>query len=329
MPEVSVSGGWWPRASRRSGRVIDWTAWGSLLILALQPLAAGTLPPVTLLHNTRHLWLPLLVPAFCLALVRRRYSALPAAVGIVIWIAGLPGWRPAPPPTEVEADLTVLTLNVGNQRSNPEDVVGVLAAVDADLVLLQEVGSHHEALGRQLAGRYEQQAWYPLGRRGKALLTRLPLREQELVGFADDAKALDATVEVAGRAVRVLNVHHRGWVGVVGRLSAGVRAVEGRATDLCRSGEIALVAGDFNSVPGSAVLRQLEDSCYSSAFEQGGTGAGFTFPVPWRYRGWPWGPLLRLDHVLHSPELEALRAQVGPDAGSDHLPVIAVLRFKP
>ena len=309
-------------------RAIDWAAWGCLLMLLLQPLAAGTLPPVTLFHSGRHLVLPLLLPVLFFALARRRLAGLPATIGVVVWIAAWPAWRVARAPPQSAADFSVLTLNLGHLRSGPDEVARVLRAVDADLVLLQEVGPHHEPpLRRQLGGLYEHQAWYPLGRRGKAVLTRFPLQRQELIEFRDGASALDATAEIAGREVRVLNVHHRSWVCFGGRLSSGVLAVETWVAERRFSDEVALVAGDFNSVPGSAVLAELEESGFTSAFSQVGDGAGFTFPIPGRYKGWPWGPTHRLDHVLHSPELEALRAEVGPDAGSDHLPVIADLRF--
>ncbi|MBZ0300947.1 MAG: endonuclease/exonuclease/phosphatase, partial [Anaerolineae bacterium] len=36
-------------------------------------------------------------------------------------------------------------------------------------------------------------------------------------------------------------------------------------------------------------------------------------------------PVLRLDYIWHSRQLRTLSTEIGPDLGSDHLPVVAVL----
>ena len=56
-------------------------------------------------------------------------------------------------------------------------------------------------------------------------------------------------------------------------------------------------------------------SLYRFAFEDAGWGYGYTRPS--RY---PW---FRIDHILASPEWVFTRCRVGPDVGSDHLPLIA------
>jgi hypothetical protein len=50
-------------------------------------------------------------------------------------------------------------------------------------------------------------------------------------------------------------------------------------------------------------------------YEDAGWGYGYTRPS--RY---PW---FRIDHILASPEWVFTRCWVGPDLGSDHLPLIA------
>lgn len=39
-------------------------------------------------------------------------------------------------------------------------------------------------------------------------------------------------------------------------------------------------------------------------------------------------PIVRYDYVWHTPEFESVGAWIGPDTGSDHLPVLARLRLR-
>ena len=56
---------------------------------------------------------------------------------------------------------------------------------------------------------------------------------------------------------------------------------------------------------------------YRFAFEDAGWGYGYTRPadLPW----------FRIDHIVASPEWRVTECRVGPDFGSDHLPLIAEL----
>jgi len=54
---------------------------------------------------------------------------------------------------------------------------------------------------------------------------------------------------------------------------------------------------------------------YAFAFERAGWGYGYTRPtaLPWT----------RIDHLFAGPGWQWSRCRVGPDLGSDHLPLIA------
>ena len=80
-----------------------------------------------------------------------------------------------------------------------------------------------------------------------------------------------------------------------------------------------LVTGDFNSTPHSWVYRQLADGM-QDAFHVAGSGWGATYHTRL--------PFARIDFVLASPEWEVVSAEV-PDVWlSDHLPVLARLRWR-
>jgi endonuclease/exonuclease/phosphatase (EEP) superfamily protein YafD len=75
-----------------------------------------------------------------------------------------------------------------------------------------------------------------------------------------------------------------------------------------------LVGGDFN-IPSDHAMMAAVGTSLRFAYEDAGWGYGYTRPS--RY---PW---FRIDHILASPEWVFTRCWVGPDFGSDHLPLIA------
>jgi endonuclease/exonuclease/phosphatase (EEP) superfamily protein YafD len=84
-----------------------------------------------------------------------------------------------------------------------------------------------------------------------------------------------------------------------------------------RSGETVIVGGDFNLPVESAIYRRHWGDL-NNAFSASGVGAGFTK----RTRVL----LSRIDHILVHPGAWAVqRAYLGPDIGSDHLPLVTEL----
>ena len=94
--------------------------------------------------------------------------------------------------------------------------------------------------------------------------------------------------------------------------------------DLCQrfreSGQPQIIAGDLNLPPDSAIYRKYW-AAYWNAFGSAGLGFGYT---EWpRVSRLPFG--IRIDHILSDPRWRPYRCWVGPDVGSDHLPLIADL----
>src|SRR5207245_227724 len=75
-----------------------------------------------------------------------------------------------------------------------------------------------------------------------------------------------------------------------------------------------LIGGDFN-MPADDVTMAALRATFRFAFEDAGWGYGYTRPA--RY---PW---VRIDHILATPEWSVTACRVGPDLGSDHLPLMA------
>jgi vancomycin resistance protein VanJ len=83
-----------------------------------------------------------------------------------------------------------------------------------------------------------------------------------------------------------------------------------------------ILAGDFNMPEESAIYRK-NWSEYQNAFSQSGFGFGRTFTGA--VRGIPFG--IRIDHILCGTAWIPARCWVGPNVGSDHMPLIANLAY--
>jgi hypothetical protein len=93
-----------------------------------------------------------------------------------------------------------------------------------------------------------------------------------------------------------------------------------------RGGTPTLVIGDFESPVDATQFRNSWDG-WINAFDERGSGYGYTAPcrTPWY---WPEGtPWLRVDHVLTSPDWKIDRCWMGTQTETSHRLIGAILRF--
>jgi len=182
-----------------------------------------------------------------------------------------------PTDSVVAADtLRILAYNIHHGEGMDEvldldRIARLILDVDPDLVALQEVDSvvartegvdQAAELGRltgmqPLFGRFMD---YQGGAYGMALLTRLPIRNNTNFRLPDGDEprsALSAVVELpeSGRRLRIVGIHF--YRTEEERLSQAVTLEELLAT---KEDLPTILAGDFNSTPGSVVLNHLEQS---------------------------------------------------------------------
>jgi endonuclease/exonuclease/phosphatase family metal-dependent hydrolase len=239
------------------------------------------------------------------------------------------------------ARLRILTYNVhrcvgGDGVLAPARIAKVIALYQPDVVALQEldVGRARTRHGDQpglIAGYLKMDHYFHPAfefedeRYGDALLSRHPLhlvRAAPLptlphAAHLEQRGALWATVHWHGHAVQVLNTHL--GLNRAERL-AQVEALLGPAwlgDPACTAPRV--LCGDLNAWPGTRAYgrlrRVLRDAQVRGAF----TWPRYTYPARW--------PLLRLDHILHSPDVVVHHVTVPRTrltrVASDHLPVLA------
>jgi endonuclease/exonuclease/phosphatase family metal-dependent hydrolase len=215
----------------------------------------------------------------------------------------------------------------------PDRIAEVIALYQPDVVALQELdvarprtgGADQPALiaGALKMHHHFHPALEIAGERyGDAILSRFPLRVVRAGPLPTLTKGiwpeprgvLWVSVECDGGPVQVLNTH----LGLSGRERAAqaetLLGPDWLGHPDCT--EPRVLCGDFNAWPLSPAYRRLHDAL-PEAKERRGRGLS-TFPSRW--------PLLRLDHVFHSPDLAVSDVRVPRTRltrlASDHLPLI-------
>lgn len=231
----------------------------------------------------------------------------------------------APEPERVDGELRLVTLNAGAGRATGEQLRAALRTFDADVVFLQELSQRQAAAIEACDDLpFPHRALFPRGIPGKGLLARFPLRDARLEEFADGATVLDAVLLAPRGEIRLVDVHSRMQIAVLGTWAEGCEHFDRLARTLPTE-RPTIVAGDFNVGTRTPVLASLRDAGFHEAFERAGAGLGLGFPVFLRYRALPLPPIVRIDHVW-ARGLEPLDARLLPDIGSDHLPLL--VRFR-
>lgn len=281
----------------------------ALPLLALVPLAIATRP--------RLLW-PLLLSVLLL---------LGPILGFCVpkrW-----GVRPTGHPVRV------LTCNLDVSPAAAESLGSLARRLRPDVIAIQELGGD---------ARLEWLAGWHVTREGELLIaSRFPLRgHHREMGLHPPHKwprvnMLHCIVETPEGDVSFCNIHlpsprygimevlDRTTVVKPSRRGTLVAETENRQEASRRiAGWIGqlegpvLIAGDFNMPQESTVYRR-DWSGYTNAFSQAGIGFGWTeWPT---IRGLSYG--IRIDHILMGAGWRSSRAWVGPQVGSEHLPLIA------
>ncbi len=309
-----------------------------LVLLGYFPLASLTgdwLPPVVFVGQFRPvLLLGAGVAALIAIMMRRRAAAFLLAAGFIVglWLYRQPLLEVcfvglSQEPESPSADLVVESWNVGLHRSDPQDILAHFRTSDARVLALQEFMPGHEELFRkELATLFPHQIYRGSGRSSMALLSRTELIDTVWHEPEYGKPWFVTQIDVAGRRLRVINVHSSAFLGLLSRWWPD----HANFMQICEETEAdipTVLMGDFNVTETSSEYAGFIDAGWRNAFEEVGEGFGFTFPVFGSYRGIPSPPILRIDHIWTLGDIEATRCEVGPESSSDHLPLLARLRF--
>jgi vancomycin resistance protein VanJ len=232
--------------------------------------------------------------------------------------------------------VALMTFNVGNGLAQPSRLVRLLHQLELDIIGLQELApAQAEAIARELSARYPYQVLNPHGFAGKGLLSRYPVLAAEQLPLYPGRPDLRVVVDVDGIRLTVLVAHPP-----PPRLQrSGLRFDPATLRQLDALARLAVdhaptvLLGDLNLTRRNPAYARFAAAGLADAFAVAGTGRGWTLPrrvgqaasFDHGLHALPLRPVARVDYIWYTSALQAEAAWVGPDGGSDHLPVLARL----
>jgi vancomycin resistance protein VanJ len=321
---------------RRSGRWVVVATWFyAALVLATLALiwqvGERWWPATLLIFMPRWLLLPPILVLFLAAgqAQRRRLWVIQGAIALVI--VG-PLMALALPAERLRAHrpggfrLRIMTLNRGTDGIDARRLIRLIEREHIQLICFQEGTSD------PILREYWKRGWT----RTNFIASRLPLVARQKSLPSGDGDCPSPTWRT-----RLESVHVRAESGAEFALASVHLDTARHGLEMLRAGDIAglkrhaawrgeelkrvvatltegralplLVGGDFNLPSDSPMFAPVRNR-FRVGFDEAGWGYGYTYPskLPW----------VRIDHILASPEWSILRCWVGPDLGSDHLPLI-------
>jgi endonuclease/exonuclease/phosphatase (EEP) superfamily protein YafD len=229
--------------------------------------------------------------------------------------------RPTPPAQGQSVKL--LQFNLWERNYDPEGTARWIIAQDADVVVLEEANSRGAAIPPLLKAHYPfATSCEPPQACSTTILTKQkPSASAGLMPPPNRLSGAWVTLGTGDKAFTVAGVHYTWPLPPGGQQHQSLRLAQALAGFDHKS---LIVAGDMNSTPWSFALRRQD---VRFGLERR-TRALFTWPAAQfsnlRLRS-PL-PFLAIDQVYAGSDWKTVSVTAGPRRGSDHLPVMVVLR---
>lgn len=304
------------RWQRRARFLVPLCLLGLLLPFAMRLLvdfSGYVIWMVDLLSHWQWLWLAGLVVLSVVAGLSNRRWLLCLLAAPLPWLSA----SASLPQHQISAlMLTIASANVNLDNIDIAPLARWLAREKPDVVVVLEVSPEYAAGLEKLADYPFRLIAADYGPFGIALLSRMPLIDAKIMRDAEHIAHIEGQVELGGQRVGIVAFHP------MPPRSPEYHAVRNEklkafATKARAQGIPSVVAGDMNATPWSTAFMGAERLGWRRA-----TGLAPTWHAA--MRGWFGIPI---DHVIASPEWALESSGVGPDIGSDHLPVLARLSF--
>jgi endonuclease/exonuclease/phosphatase (EEP) superfamily protein YafD len=230
---------------------------------------------------------------------------------------------PAPPPSAAAPVFRAMLINVNSHSGNPAAVGTAITQASPDFLVLEEISD------RWLHALAPALETYPFRKTaprhdnfGIGLFSRHPIKSARIVPFGlVDIPSIFAECRIGSQRLTLVATHPMP-PGDALLAAERDRHLDWIAREIPSLPGPVLLLGDLNTTPWSPVYRRF---ARNSGLMNSAQGRSI-------HPTWPaFLPLLwiPLDHVLHSPDIAIHAHQVGPDVGSDHLPVRVDFSFAP
>ena len=284
----------------------------------------------------------------------RRPIALAAIATIVIATVAtlpyLPGMQRSFALSNATKDwnrISVTQLNMRFNNENTSRIVSTLSTHSSDVLLLQELTKTTAPILSAFSQSHPHQLeCYSSGVGSVAILSKYPIIDNDQKNCIRFEGFASATLQVGENVFRVASFHSR-WPWPVGQ-NEQLERLAPQFKEL--NSDYSILAGDFNAAPWSHAVNWVSNMTGLQMI----SGLKFTWAPRLRdsrtiakhfpnapnklgqlpFPDWAvdlqnrFGPILPIDHILHSQKLSPLSRDVLPDVGSDHYPVRTVFVWK-
>jgi endonuclease/exonuclease/phosphatase family metal-dependent hydrolase len=244
-------------------------------------------------------------------------------------------------------EISILQWNVWFQES-ADNILAFLKGVDADIVCLQELtqnsGPNPNRDMPQEIGLLGYDQFYvatvdkpelPIGRMGNGIFSKHPIRSSRKVWVRDEPPEgsetlnesrayLECGIEAGGKLLTVGTAHLSFTPGFSNNPEKDaesdvfIKAISQNSSNF-------IFTGDFNALPGSPLIGALDKS-----FKHAGPAYKES---TWTTKPFDWGGFKadklawRLDYAYTTPDIEVISSQILKTDASDHLPILAKIKF--
>jgi len=217
-------------------------------------------------------------------------------------------------PGQADQTLTIASANVHLNNQDIRPLQAWLETTHPDVVVLQEV-SHAYAAGLASLRDYPYRLVVPKENPfGIAILSRTPLLEAQTVEGAGLEPRIEAKLEWQGQNINIIAFHPMPPISPEHHIARNQQILD-IAKQAMHSKSPTIVAGDMNATPWSTAFDGLTNQGLRRV-------SGLTPSWPAIGRGIVGIPI---DQILASGEWKQVSTDVGPNLGSDHLPLLVRL----
>ncbi len=311
-----------PRSSK-AATACAWIAPLGLLLLSAARAIADSYPFELLCHFQLQYFIASIVVLLWLAVLRRPRAALLASAAMVVsGSALLPLWFAPPnngahPPDKPTKKLRVLHANVLASNEQPEKLLALVAREKPDLLALYEVNARWIKALTGLANDYPYRKESPREDEfGILVLSRTPLHEATVRRFGRlRMPSVTFKLQVRDVTVQFLAAHTMPPMSAAAQSARDEQMTQMAAFAKVHSGPL-IIVGDLNTTMWSPAHHRLCDTLGLT-----NTRRGFGILPSWPAR-LPSVMRIPIDHCLVGDGITVLNCRLGPDVGSDHLPLI-------
>jgi endonuclease/exonuclease/phosphatase (EEP) superfamily protein YafD len=295
------------------------------LLLALGG-AATAVPALDVINQFAGHLIGLAVAAMLALIVGRRHMVVLslgvfttlAAHSLIALLSAGPAVMPASASQPDERAWRVVALNAWHHNARPELLVAFLRTERADVVTIAEFGPNKLELLHELEAVYPYRAscaehWGC----AMVLLSRHPISASGVVGTSGfgPLPRVWARFGEGASSLTVIGVH---VVKPIDGPQLHAQQLDELVQTVRRAPGAVIAAGDFNDTPWSHTFARFRN-------QSGLTHLGGLLPS---FPAGPKGlPQLAIDHVFVSAGITSTAVGLGPEVGSDHLPLIATIKL--